>query len=249
MFSFPLMQELSTRNPCRGAQGNECGAAAYTLKAALKAPDSSQISQKSAVEVGSIWISLLLHPPFHFKAWSLFLHLPLPSHSSGVRPTYLQSNSCLSAHTTAHLNLPPPHTTVPSPSLHCSPAFSFPPSCSSCHNLFGFAQMNVRAKYHRGMASSVLLPLQPSSFLHCTVQSKAKSHILTDPPLLCQRKLLGSNRIMLSVHPLKVAFHYMKTQNTKKSLPETFNNTSALLLLTVSSLNSLIGLCLVFYLL
>lgn len=51
---------------------------------------------------------------------------------------------------------------------------------------------------------------------------------------------------MLSVHSLKIAFHYIKTQNTKKSLPNTFNNTSALLLLTVSSLNSLIGLCLVF---
>lgn len=51
---------------------------------------------------------------------------------------------------------PSPHMTVPSlhPSLHCSPAFSFPPSCSSCHNRFGFAPMNVPAQYHRGMASS-----------------------------------------------------------------------------------------------
>lgn len=165
---FPPMQGLSTRNPCRGAQGTECGAAAYTLKAALKAPDSSQITKKlcrSWLHLGIPAVpSSFRHPPF--QSLEPVSPSPIPLSQPWCR-THLALEQFLPP--CPHHSPPkPPSTThyCASPSLHCSPAFSFPPSCSSCHNLFGFAQMNVPAEYHRGMASPELHPLQPCSFLH-----------------------------------------------------------------------------------
>lgn len=147
-FSFPFRQGLSTRNPCRGAPGNERATAASTLKSSPKSsrprPDIANTLCRSRLHLGTP-----CSIP-HLKASCPSLHRPLPRPGPGVRASRLPSSSFLLARTTHRRSPPAPRTPAPPPSLHCSPACPFPPPCSSCHNSFGFARVNTAANYRIG---------------------------------------------------------------------------------------------------